>query len=102
LQLESLHYVFKMRANSALVVPVGVDALDYLAPMLSAMQILSDISDGIAIGILYEITGSKRSILLNLVEFIPVIGDFVPAYTISRLLWIYSESRQKQKQAIIQ
>lgn len=91
-----------MRANSALVVSVGVDALDYLAPMLSAMQILGDISDGIAIGILYEITGSKRSILLNLVEFIPVIGDFVPAYTISRLLWIYSESRQKQKQAIIQ
>jgi hypothetical protein len=90
-----------MRANSALVVSVGVDALDYLAPMLSAMQILSDISDGIAIGILYEIIGSKRSILLNLVEFIPVIGDFVPAYTISRLLWIYSESRQKQKQAII-
>lgn len=91
-----------MRANSALVVSVGVDALDYLAPMLSAMQILGDISDGIAIGILYEITRSKRSILLNLVEFIPVIGDFVPAYTISRLLWIYSESRQKQKQAIIQ
>jgi hypothetical protein len=102
LQLESLHYVFRMRANSALVVSVGVDALDYLAPMLSAMQILGDISDGIAIGILYEITRSKRSILLNLVEFIPVIGDFVPAYTISRLLWIYSESRQKQKQAIIQ
>lgn len=91
-----------MRANSALVVSVGVDALDYLAPMLSAMQILGDISDGIAIGILYEITRSKRSILLNLVEFIPVIGDFVPAYTISRLLWIYSESRQKQKEAIIQ
>ena len=91
-----------MRANSALVVSVGVDVLDYLAPMLSAMQIVGDISDGIAIGILYEITRSKRSILLNLVEFIPVIGDFVPAYTISRLLWIYSESRQKQKQAIIQ
>lgn len=58
-----MHYVFKMRVNSALVVSVGVDALDYLAPMLSAMQILGDISDGIAIGILYEITGSKRSIL---------------------------------------
>jgi len=45
LQLESLHYVFKRRANSALVVSVGVDALDYLAPMLSAMQIEGDISD---------------------------------------------------------
>jgi hypothetical protein len=40
-----LHYVFKMRVNSALVVSVGVDALDYLAPMLSAMQIEGDISD---------------------------------------------------------
>jgi hypothetical protein len=40
-----LHYVFKMRVNSALVVSVGVDALDDLAPMLSAMQIEGDISD---------------------------------------------------------
>jgi hypothetical protein len=34
-----------MRVNSAVVVSVGVDALDYLAPMLSAMQIVGDISD---------------------------------------------------------
>ena len=40
-----MHYVFKMRVNSALVVSVGVDALDHLAPMLSAMQIEGDIFD---------------------------------------------------------
>jgi hypothetical protein len=58
---------------------------------------------GIVTSILYGLTRSKRSTLLNLVEFVPVIGDFVPAYTISTLLWIYSESKQKQKQqAIIQ
>jgi hypothetical protein len=89
-----------MRATAALVVSLAVDALDYLAPMLFAMPIVGDISDGIVTGILYGITRSKRSTLLNLAEFIPVIGDFVPAYTISTLLWMYSES--KQKQAIIQ
>jgi hypothetical protein len=89
-----------MRATAVLVVSLAVDALDYLAPMLFAMPIVGDISDGIVTGILYGITRSKRSTLLNLAEFIPVIGDFVPAYTISTLLWMYSES--KQKQAIIQ
>jgi hypothetical protein len=68
--------------------------------MLFAMPIVGNISDGIVTGILYGITRSKRSTLLNLAEFIPVIGDFVPSYTISTLLWMYSES--KQKQAIIQ
>ncbi|MDQ3976088.1 MAG: hypothetical protein M3264_06155 [Thermoproteota archaeon] len=53
-------------------------------------------------GLLYGVTRSKHSTLLNLVEFVPVIGDFVPAYTISAIVWIYSESKQMQKQAIIQ
>jgi len=34
-----------MRVNSALVVSVGADALDHLAPMPSAMRIEGDISD---------------------------------------------------------
>ena len=46
MQLEWLHSVFKMRATAALVVSVAVDALDYLAPMLFAMPIVGDISDG--------------------------------------------------------
>jgi len=45
-QLEWLHSVFKIRATAALVVSVAVDALDYLAPMLFAMPIVGDISDG--------------------------------------------------------
>jgi hypothetical protein len=51
---------------------------------------------------LYAITRSKRSTLLNMIEFVPIIGDFVPAYTISTLLWIYGESKKKPKQAVIQ
>lgn len=40
-----------MRAATALVVSVRVDALDYLAPMLFAMHVLGDISDAIGTSI---------------------------------------------------
>lgn len=36
-----------MRAATALLVSVVVDALDYLAPMLFALPILGDISEGL-------------------------------------------------------
>lgn len=65
------------------------------------MTARNTLADGIVTGTLYSITKSKRSTLLNLAEFIPVIGDFVPAHTISLLLRMYSKSKQKQKQAII-
>jgi hypothetical protein len=38
-QLESLHSIFKMRATAALVVPVAVDALDYVAPCYLQCQL---------------------------------------------------------------
>jgi hypothetical protein len=81
---------------------IGCSRLDYIALALFAMPILGDISDGIVTGMLYAITRSKRSTLLNMIEFVPVIGDFVPAYTISTLLWIYGESKKKPKQVLIQ
>jgi hypothetical protein len=59
-------------------------------------------TDGIVTGMLYALTRSKRSTLLNMIEFVPIIGDFVPGYTISTLLWIYSESKKMHKQAVIQ
>jgi hypothetical protein len=100
-QLTSLHSIFKLRAATALAISVAVDSLDYIAPGLFAMPILGDISDGVVTGMLYAITRSKRSTLLNMIEFVPIIGDFVPTYTISTLLWIYSESKKTRKQAII-
>lgn len=39
-------------------------------------------------GLLYTITRSKKAAVINAIEFIPVVGDFVPAYTISTLLWM--------------
>jgi hypothetical protein len=98
-----LDSIFKIKAGTALAISVAADGLDYLAAPLFAMPIIGDIPDAMVTSVLYMITRSKRSSLLNMVEFVPVIGDFVPTYTISTLLWIYGESKKKKKkQAIMQ
>src|SRR5687768_18202556 len=45
---------------------------------------------------LYRLTGSKTSAAINSIEFIPLIGDMVPAYTISTLLWILRASHKRK------
>ena len=40
---------------------------------------------------LYTVTKSKSSTAINLIEFIPFVGDFVPIYTLSTLYWISKE-----------
>lgn len=103
MQLSPLDSIFKIKAGTALAISVAADGLDYLAAPLFAMPIIGDIPDAMVTSVLYMITRSKRSALLNMVEFVPVIGDFVPTYTISTLLWIYGESKKKKKkQAIMQ
>jgi hypothetical protein len=96
-----LDSVFKIRAATALAVSVAADALDYVAAPLFAIPVIGDVPDALVTSMLYAITRSKRSILLNMVEFVPVIGDFVPTYTISTLLWIYGESKKKKRQIIM-
>jgi hypothetical protein len=91
---------FKLRAGAALAVAVVADALDYALAPLSTVPILGDIPDAIVTSVLFGITRSKRSTLLNLIEFVPVVGDLVPTYTLTTLLWIFSESRKK-KEAIV-
>ena len=93
--------VFKIRAAAALAVSVAADALDYVAAPLFALPVIGDVPDALVTSVLYAITRSKRSALLNMVEFVPVVGDFVPTYTISTLLWIYGESKKKKKRQII-
>jgi hypothetical protein len=95
-----LDSVFKIRAAAALAVSVAADALDYVAAPLFALPVIGDIPDAVVTSMLYAITRSKRSALLNMVEFVPVIGDFVPTYTISTLLWIYGESKKKKRQIL--
>ncbi|HJS68973.1 MAG TPA: hypothetical protein VJ730_06085, partial [Nitrososphaera sp.] len=75
--------VFKIRATTALAVSVAADALDYVAAPLFAIPVIGDVPDAVVTSVLYAITRSKRSALLNMVEFVPVIGVFVPTYTIS-------------------
>ena len=85
------------RAAAALAVSVAADALDYAGAPLFATPVIGDIADGIIMaGGLSAITRSKRSTLINAIEFVPVIGDFVPIYTISTLLWIYSEFKKRR------
>src|ERR687895_936492 len=88
---------FEIRATAALGISVVADALDYIGAPIFALPIVGDIVDSIVMALLYHLTGSKTSTAINSIEFIPVIGDMIPAYTISTLLWILRASSQRKK-----
>jgi hypothetical protein len=67
------------------------DILDYLAAPIFGLPIRGDIFDVIVTGLLYLITRSKVSVVMNLAEFIPFLGDFLPVYTVSKIIWIARE-----------
>lgn len=77
-------------AALALGVSVLADALDYVAAPLFSTPIIGDVFDIITTGLLYSITKSRVSVILNLAEFIPFV-DFLPVYTVSTLIWIMRE-----------
>ena len=87
---------FGIRATAALGISVVADALDYLGAPLFALPIVGDVADAIVMALLYRLTGSKTSTAISTIEFIPVIGDMIPAYTISTLLWILRESGKRK------
>ena len=93
---EELELPFRHRALSALGVSIVADALDYFAAPIFAMPIIGDVADGIIIATLYSITKSKTATAINTIEFIPVIGDLVPVYTLSTLIWICQESIKRR------
>src|SRR5687767_11983116 len=82
---------FKFKAASALGISVIADALDYFAAPFFGLPVVGDIFDAIVVSILFSITKSKMSAAINMIEFIPVVGDFIPVYTLSTLLWISKE-----------
>jgi hypothetical protein len=86
---------FEIRAASALGISVVADALDYIGAPIFALPIIGDMADAIVASLLYYITKSKVNVVINAVEFIPFVGDFIPTYTISTLLWILNESRKR-------
>lgn len=78
-------------AGLALGISIMADTLDYLAAPLFSIPIIGDVFDVITTSILYSITKSKVSVIMNLAEFIPFVGDFLPVYTVSTLIWILRE-----------
>lgn len=89
---------FEVRATTALGISIVVDALDYVGAPIFALPIVGDVVDATVMAVLYRLTGSKTSTAINSLEFIPFIGDMIPAYTISTLLWILRESSHRRKQ----
>jgi hypothetical protein len=87
---------FEVRATAALGISVVADVLDYIGAPIFALPVAGDVVDAIVMAILYHLTGSKTSTAINSIEFIPVIGDMVPAYTISTLWWILRASHKRK------
>ena len=88
---------FRQRALAALGVSVIADTLDYFAAPLFSTPLIGDIFDSFITGLLYSITKSKLSTAINMAEFIPFIGDLIPIYTLSTLMWISKESKNYKK-----
>jgi hypothetical protein len=86
---------FQVRAISALGISVIVDALDYAGAPIFALPIVGDVVDVIVMTLLYRLTGSKTSAAINTIELIPFVGDFIPTYTITTLVWILRELRKR-------
>ena len=87
---------FGRRAITALGISMVADGLDYFAAPIFSSPLVGDVFDSIVISILYSITKSKLSTSINMVEFIPFVGDFIPVYTLSTLYWISRELRKPE------
>jgi hypothetical protein len=89
---------FGVRAITALGISAVADTLDYIGAPIFALPVIGDIADGIVMTLLYRLTGSKTSAAVNAIEFIPFIGDFVPTYTLTALIWILRESHKRRSE----
>ena len=91
---------FIHKAVAALGISIVCDALDYIGSPLFEIPVIGDVFNGITTSLLYSITRNKRSAAINLIKFIPIIGDFIPTFTISTLLWISRESKKEKKKMV--
>ena len=85
----------------ALGISLVADLLDYLAAPIFGVPIIGDVFDVIVSGLLFSITRSKVLLIMNLAEFIPFLGDFLPVYTISTLIWVLREQEEKNKLVLL-
>ena len=88
---------FGRRAITALGISIMADGLDYSAAPLFSTPLIGDVFDFIVTSLLYSITRSKSSTAINMTEFIPFVGDLIPVYTLSTLLWISKELRKPER-----
>ena len=84
------------KAAAALGISIIADGLDYVGAPIFSMPVIGDIADLIVTGLLYRITRSKVSVFINAIEFIPFVGDIIPTYTISTLMWVIRESQKRK------
>lgn len=98
-QKDDSELSFATKAAAALGISIIADGLDYVSAPIFALPVVGDIADLIVMGLLYRITKSKVSVFVNAIEFIPFVGDFVPTYTISTLMWILRESQKRKNQS---
>ena len=89
------------RAATALVLSVVADVMEFLEIPLLAVPFIGEIPTVAVGGALFAITRNKRSAALNLIKLIPVLGSIVPIYTITTLIWIYSESRKQKYKKVL-
>jgi hypothetical protein len=99
---NQLDLPFEVRATAALGISIVADVLDYIGAPIFALPVVGDVVDAIVMAMLYRLTGSKTSAAINSIEFIPLIGDMVPAYTISTLLWILRTSTKRKNDDSLQ
>jgi hypothetical protein len=97
MQMAKQDTPFIHKAAAAMTISVVADALDYFAAPLFDIPVIGDVFDVVTTSLLYSITKSKISTAINTIELIPVIGDFVPTYTLSTLLWISRELKRRNK-----
>jgi hypothetical protein len=88
---------FTSRALVALGISVIADVLDFIEGPILSIPPIGDIPNAIITGLLFAITRNKKSATINLIKFIPFIGDFIPTYTITTLMWIYNEWSKKNE-----
>ena len=91
------HTTFKLRAASALAISLIGDLLDYIAAPIFDVPLVGDIFDVILTSLLFRITRSKVSTAINTLEFIPFVGDLIPTYTLSTVVWIMREWREEER-----
>lgn len=87
----------KLRAASALAISLIGDLLDYIAAPIFDVPLVGDIFDVILTSLLFRITRSKVSTAINTLEFIPFVGDLIPTYTLSTVIWIMRQWRKEER-----